>query len=105
MKQILKDRDPDLTILAPKHWPIFADLCLVARAVDPKLKSHSRLDSSDSTKTASSGTSDQSKAENNSDRLGGTVLMNALMMNPRQISWTRDELRFGTWSVFYVLHL
>jgi hypothetical protein len=72
MKQVLNIPPMFLDSLhdhAPKRNAIYLELYNVAKSVDPKILHENRPQSSDSASTNLSGTSDQSKAENATDKL------------------------------------
>lgn len=95
MKQVLNIPPMFLDSLhqrAPKRNAIFLELYNVAKSVDPK--SGNRPQSSESASTNLSGTSDQSKSESATDKLASTVVQQAMLAVPQQVTWAPDRLSF-----------
>ena len=90
MKQVLNI--PPMFLGSLRQHPIFLELYNVAKSVDPKMGT--RPQSSDSASTDLSGASDQSKSESAVDKLASTVIQQAMLAVPQEVTWAPDQLSF-----------
>ena len=79
---------------APKRNAIFLELYNVAKSVDPEIDHENRPQSSDSASTNLSGSSNQSKSETAIDKLASTVIQQAMLAVPQEVTWAPDHLSF-----------
>jgi hypothetical protein len=90
MKQVLNI--PPMFLGSLHQHPIFLELYNVAKSVDPKM--HTRPQSSDLASTDLSNDSDQSKLESAIDKLASTVIQQAMLAVPQEVTWAPNQLSF-----------